>query len=91
METYNLVKRARELAKLTEKATPGPWKKHGCDCVYSAKIPNPGRNPGGLVFISDVALRSADHDLIVAVPEMARLLGQLADELERLSGKSTGA
>ena len=29
METYNLVKRVRELAKLAEKATPGPRERVG--------------------------------------------------------------
>lgn len=85
-DTKDLITRARQFAALAEKATPGPWKKNGCDCVYSARTPNPGRNPEGLVFISDVALRSADHDLIAAAPDMARLLGEMADALEQSSG-----
>lgn len=78
METYNLVKRARELAKLAEKATPGPWSHIGNGRIAQidravAMVHNYNLHPQHGV---------ADAELIAAAPEMADLLAKLADELD---------
>ncbi len=75
-DTTDLIRRARELAKLAEKATPGPW----FEDPFRMEIY--GKDHTAWV----AKTTDWDRPLLIAAPEMARLLGQLADELERLSG-----
>ena len=83
----DLIRRARELAKLAEKATPGPWAIvetsglliHRGDMAYCDEPECSCMDDGYIA----TAGRQADAKLIQAAPDMALLLGQLADELER--------
>ena len=88
METVDidgLIGRARELAALAKRATPGPWEVFGADA-----FPRMGASQ----FIAKtwnyriLRLYQVDSDdranarLIAAAPEMAEHLGKLADVLE---------
>jgi len=76
----NLIKRARELAKLREKATEGPWEVHEISGGYWI---TGGRLPD-FESVGEMIGRAtyANSALITAAPEMAGLLEQMADELE---------
>ena len=88
----NMIKRARELAKLAEKATPGPWVIveisglliHRGDMAY-CDGPECSCMDDGYIATAE---RQTDAKLIQAAPDMALLLGQLADELERLRNEN---
>jgi len=76
MTTSDLIRRARELARLAEKATPGPWIEDGDGVSTSFS------SPAGDVAVACTVCNDTDRSLIAAAPDMARLLGQLADELD---------
>ena len=92
MATTGLIRRARELAKLAEKATPGPWAIveisglliHRGDMAYCDESECSCIDDGYIA----TAERQTDAKLIQAAPDMALLLGQLADELERLRNEN---
>ena len=71
----NLIRRARELAALTTGATPGPW-----DCSNYVL-----RQTSSLYKIAsfDEAPDDEEAKLIAAAPEMARLLAEMANALEK--------
>ena len=90
-DTTDLIRRARELAKLAEKATPGPW--HPVDSTLSAPLLGRTVVINHSDGVSSMQIRSRaesraplenDLRLICATHAMARLLGELADELEHL-------
>ena len=86
----DLIERARELAKLAEEATPGP---------YTTEVWLSGRliHRAGIAYCNDQrcgcleagfvakAVSPQDARLLAASWDMARLLAEMADELERLS------
>ncbi len=93
-EVNELIRRARELAALADKATPPPWK-----CRHVSGNERRDSDWGALGIFSESAKtlvcgdgdgwdagfvppNEADAALIEAAHEMARLLRQLADELE---------
>ena len=87
-DTADLIRRARELAKLAEKATPGPWYARPNPEWHRApwRVDTRERLPEDRYDDGNVCLAGKHNALLIAAaPEMARLLGQLADELERLS------
>ena len=84
-DTTDLIRCARELAKLAdyaEKHTDLPWSAVN-ESGYSG--PYCIRDAERDLIASDVY---TCWDLIAAAPEMARILGQLADELERLRNEN---
>ena len=80
----DLIRRARELAKLAEGATPGPWLVESPGRVYACEVRHKPSAYLVAAVITPYKDTSADARLIAAAPDMARLLVQLADELERL-------
>ena len=82
----DMIARARELAKLAEKATPRPW------VMFTFReMPPLG---SGQYIASTRAHEIRRHhevggddkknaELIAAAPEMAKLLGEMANELEK--------
>ena len=86
----DMIALARELAKLAEKATPGPWAAHvipnSTDMWVAGAL-----SPEGYADICDVKTgltrgpveTAANAKLIAATPEMARLLSEMANELEK--------
>jgi hypothetical protein len=78
-----LIIRARELAALADKATPGPWWCDSCDGYSVVR----GRGYGG-DLLSDVREHPQNAKLIAAAPDMARLLGEMVDELEKSAAGS---
>jgi hypothetical protein len=96
MNKQDLIRRARELAALADNATPGPWK---VDCTYNEPvIVTDSQHPEDVVGATteDSAIggwldaTDADLLLIAAAPEMARLLKQMAEELEALISATSG-
>ena len=79
-DTADLIRRAQELAKLAEKATPGPWERVGGAAVRE-------RTDSRLIA-SVYANAQQNANLIASAPEMARILSQLADELERFRNEN---
>jgi len=88
IETKPLITRARELAKLREKATPGPW------VIYWEQ--DAIAYPGDIIVsyraahtdysvITHGVYNSPVAELIAAAPEMAQLLGEMGDAVEKLS------
>lgn len=81
MSTIDLIRRARELAKLAEKATPGPWRLDSDgDTVFGGTEDIKvivSTEPGVLETPDEYDLK-----LVAASWEAVRLLGQLADELD---------
>lgn len=82
-----VIKRARELAKLREKATPGPWevkiiKDYPCLVLAIPHLSGSGAATIDRRFIHDRS--DANAHLIAVAPEMAELLERMADELEKL-------
>ncbi len=85
-DTTDLIRRARELARLAEKATPGPWAiielsrllVHRGDIEY-CDDPECSCLDDGIIASTE---KEEDAVLVRAAPEMAHLLGQLADELD---------
>ena len=85
----DMIGRARALARLAEKATQGPWAAHvipnSTDMWVAGAL-----SPEGYADICDVKTgltrgpveTAANAKLIAAAPEMAKLLGEMADELE---------
>lgn len=84
--TSGLVRRARELAALARKATPGPWRVFDRDafprmgaCQHIATL-----NRWKILRMYQIESDDrANAELISAAPEMARLLAEVADALER--------
>jgi len=89
-----LIKRARELAALAEKATPGPW-----EWVQGIGTMVLCRTDEGLavewVIKENLSHSDPSHsggpcptkenaELIAAAPEMAKLLGKMAEELDHI-------
>jgi hypothetical protein len=82
-DIQGLIRRARELAKVADNATPGPWRaaqaKSGpfklSPWWYVVGLPIDGPSTGGDYY------SEADAKLCAAAPEMARLLKQMADAL----------
>jgi len=70
-----LIQRAREFAALADKATPGPWYVMG----YALRQRGSGYRIAGFDLPPDVE----EEDLIAAAPDMAKLLAEMADRLER--------
>ncbi|RMH78256.1 MAG: hypothetical protein D6681_20180 [Calditrichaeota bacterium] len=75
-KTETLLKRARELAALAEKATPGPWHAYDRGTGWDIEETEPP--------IRGMFEQEADARLAAAAPEMARLLCEMADLLECL-------
>ena len=92
----SLIKRARELAKLANKATPGPWKcgymsgderndsDWGANGIFSEATKTMICGDGGGWDAGFEPPNKDDAALIEAAPEMARLLNELANVVERL-------
>ena len=79
MKTEDLITRARELAKLADGATQGPWKHF----VYDTKATVAG--DGWVVAncdCQDMDQCAQDAKFICRAPEMAKLLSKMADALE---------
>jgi len=88
-DASDLIRRAREMAKLAEEATPGPWRIGEGEAKrrrYRTVMSQSGFRL--LSMRTNYLERDADARLIAAAPDMARLLGQLADELERLRSEN---
>lgn len=84
-----LIRRARELTALAEKATPGPWSKWlpsgaGCFIIFKRLETWPFRRQ--IAYTQPLEPPEEHHNarLIAAAPEMACLLAEMADVLERL-------
>jgi hypothetical protein len=80
-EAQDLIKKARELTALADKATPGPWSKDGLFWLLRFSKKNAG-NWEEEVKDHEYLPDEDDASLIAAAPDMARLLKQMADELE---------
>jgi hypothetical protein len=84
-DVHDLIRRARELAALADKATPGPWRaaqaKSGPFKLppwwYVMGLPVDGPSTGGDYY------SEADAKLVATSPDMAHLLAEMADELEQ--------
>ena len=78
MTAYEMIARARALAALAEKATPGPWyARHAGSEWYDVAV---GRSRGRSVFGGSQARENAI--LTAVAPDMAALLGEMAEKLE---------
>lgn len=79
-----LIRRARELASLAEKATSGPWSAH-----WSLRL-EMRPSLGVVVTDKDDWDPRAPYDarLIAAAPEMAHLLGKIANLIEKLEAEN---
>ena len=75
MMSKDLIEKARKFAALADKATPGPWYIMG----YALRQRGSGCRIAGFDLPPDVE----EEDLIAAAPDMAKLLAEMADELER--------
>jgi len=93
MNVSDLIRRARELAKLADKATPGPWRWVAACTRFERDVDERASNQRAVLDFSllcdecvhKVVVPSIpDSDLIAAAPEMALLLRQLADALEEV-------
>jgi len=91
----DLIQRAREFAALADKATPGPWEVHANDQRTSDGEGfldgwNIGMRYGDKGQIVDFVRIGAyqygepEAHLVAAAPDMAKLLAEMADELERI-------
>ena len=82
----DLIEKARKFAALAEKATPGPWEWEG-PFLDSLQGDNAIITEHGASYMdrNDLKKYSMTKRLIAAAPEMAELLGEMADRLERLS------
>jgi hypothetical protein len=88
LDIQDLIRRARKLAALAKKATPGPWRaaqaKSGpfklSPWWYVVGLPVDGPSTGGDYY------SEADAKLVAAAPDMAHLLKQMADELKAVLG-----
>jgi len=85
-DTNDLIKRARKLAVLADKATPGPW---GVDAIGDDRFWIVARR----FWVITETLRNKyrleypygyrdDAELMAAAPDMAKLLREMADALE---------
>jgi hypothetical protein len=91
-DVQDLIERARELAALADDATPGPWEwKHGIGApvliggggeywVMKEELSYANSSVSGRPLPSE-----EDKRLIAAAPDMARLLGEMANYLEALT------
>ena len=83
VETDELIKKAREYARLAEKATPAPW--FVIDDIDSANLGRAVVGDGWRVALCNTReekQNDADATLIAAAPEMALLLAEMASEIE---------
>ena len=90
LEMNDMIERARELSKLADKATPGPWAAHvipnSTDMWVAGAL-----SPEGYADICDVKTSltrgpvetATNAKLIAAAPEMAKLLNEMANGLEK--------
>ena len=78
-DVRDLIRRARELARLGEWATPGPWSVVECDKQLDLYRVS---GPTEIDYVDGDYLTGVDAELIAAAPDMAALLRQLADALE---------
>jgi len=90
-DVQELIKRARELAALANKATPGPWRWVAACTRFERDVDERASNQRDVLDFSLLCDKCAhkvvvpsipDSDLIAAAPEMAELLHKLADVLE---------
>lgn len=82
-----LIRCARELAALAEKATPGPWEWEKAARGYALWCPGSGKyiHAGRIDFMPEYCPEAlANMEILAAAPEMARLLAEMADALECL-------
>ena len=83
VDIHNLIARARELAALAKDATPGPW---SYGLYFGGAIKLCKKRPNGDTIVADLfSTLDAQQNATLAAcaPEMADLLGKLADELEK--------
>ena len=85
----DLIEKARKFAALAEKATPGPWEWDG-PFLDSLQGDNAIITEHGASYMDRGDLKKYDMTkrLIAAAPEMAKLLGEMADRLERYEKES---
>jgi len=85
LDRQDLIRRARELARLAEKATPGPWKLiwHGNE-RYPFPLTVHTEDDCYWITRDGTVSSEANARLIAASPGMARLLAEMADALERV-------
>jgi hypothetical protein len=83
MNVMGLIKRAREFAALADKATPAPWKLiwHGNE-RYPFPLTVLTEDDCCWITRDGTVSSEANARLITAAPDMARLLGEMADALE---------
>ena len=92
----DLIEKARKFAALAEKATPGPWKVMGDKKPLIGVESDPTLGKHGKVVIDGdcdgrrvwLNAKKVDLHLCAAAPEMAKLLGEMADRLERYEKES---
>ena len=75
-----LIKMARKFSSLQERATPGPWEglSSGNKTLVRSKL--------SFWDIGEIQTETLyDLKLMIASPEMAELLGKMANELEKLT------
>jgi len=86
MMLKDLIQKARELAALADKATPGPWEwvrwglyhRGSHTWIIKSEIdPDCEQRP--------IVASEYDEQLIAAAPDMAKLLAEMVDELEDVS------
>ena len=91
MDVRELIARARELAALAKDATPGPWEWKSAGFGHDTLVGDNGRWPilgdghvrGYKPGKAQIVAGLGDQNLIASAPEMADLLGKLAEELEK--------
>ena len=87
--TDDLIKKAREYAKLAEKATPGPWRVNtrydlpSIDGPEYSVIGGECDDSGATAWLDG---DKADLALAAAAPDMAQLIAKMADALEKSPG-----
>lgn len=77
----DMIERAKRMARLADKATSGPWRLRYKEGDKVIRLIDQYEN-----FVGVEAHKNALTNalLAAAAPEMAKLLGQMADEIERL-------
>lgn len=81
-----LICRARELAALAEKVTPGLWKWEKSERGFALWCPGSGKyiHAGRVDFMPEYCPEAtANMAILAAAPEMARLLTEMADVLQK--------